>query len=102
LTAAINRLRVRIFDKELRDLVRQYTSELIAALNPAQANGLMRQDGDDGLIRMAAERMQSISIQTRACPRREPWGEDPGAVPWQRCHRGARPGAAAQPAGTAA
>ncbi len=43
LVTAINRLRVRIFDPELRDLIYSYTSLLISALSPGQR----RVDGDD-------------------------------------------------------
>jgi hypothetical protein len=55
LIAGINRLRVRIFDAELRDLTQRYTATLITALNPAMGHGYRRYDGDDDRERYQAQ-----------------------------------------------
>ena len=56
LVAQINRLRVRIFDPELRDLIHRYTSLLISALRP----GRPAADDDDAAY-MKSQRLDAES-----------------------------------------
>jgi hypothetical protein len=55
--AQINRLRVRIFDPELRDLIYRYTSLLIRALSPRQR----RVDDDDYAVYTMSQKLDDES-----------------------------------------
>jgi hypothetical protein len=59
LIAATNRLRVRVFDPELRDLVLRYREMVTRALDPRLGN---RQDGDDDRVRELARREMDAAM----------------------------------------
>jgi hypothetical protein len=61
LIAAINRLRVRVFDPELRDSVQRYKEMVIRAMDPLLGS---RHDGDDDRVRQLARQEMDAAMLT--------------------------------------
>ncbi len=60
LVGSVNRLRVRIFDRDMRDLIDRYMATVISS----STSGGQRQDRDDAAVRARAERIeQQILVQ---------------------------------------